>query len=493
MGRKRTDIQWQILLDDEHWDSERCPVIPNSPNMAPPARKMTPRQRCLLWAGMAAIVVAVISVGYLLWRRAQAGLEIIETELEEAIALEYYTQEDQPTFSLTETPALPPTVVLEEFDLNGERACIAVVVDDPALPLPYRETRFYQQTDLGWQRTPPTADFWGASQSLESEYFIFIFAHRDLAVVAELAPALDEIYAEMRQDLGLPVLTDTQLPITISTDTRSTHFYASVIDGRLQSSLELPSPQLLRLPVETSEAEALMQLAVDPLASHLLIQKTRQWTLDGKPPYPHPLDILWSGTRLWLVWEHKGLLANQHEEIIRLLYADTAGTAFDKRSLPATYRETCQICDMVGVRPAEMALPFLCKEDFTLNDVSFYTLPILPARLASLPIAINDAQDLAEYHAQSQSVAILNFLTQRVAAFTLIDYIVDTYGQEQLPLMLDRVGSVQSWEMLAQTAFGISAAELEAGWNQYLADKYTAREARPWQGDPGNHPPQGQN
>jgi hypothetical protein len=71
------------------------------------------------------------------------------------------------------------------------------------------------------------------------------------------------------------------------------------------------------------------------------------------------------------------------------------------------------------------------------------------------------------------------FLSQIVASSTLIDYAVDTYGKEQLPLLLNVLDTETGWETLIPTVFGVSANEFEAGWQVYLEDQYREKEATP--------------
>jgi hypothetical protein len=59
-----------------------------------------------------------------------------------------------------------------------------------------------------------------------------------------------------------------------------------------------------------------------------------------------------------------------------------------------------------------------------------------------------------------------------VSTETILEYIVATYGKEQLPLMLSALGQYQSAETLIPAVFGVSSAEFEAGWLKYLAKQY---------------------
>ena len=59
-----------------------------------------------------------------------------------------------------------------------------------------------------------------------------------------------------------------------------------------------------------------------------------------------------------------------------------------------------------------------------------------------------------------------------VAAITVVDYFVQTYGREQLPELVAAFRTHDSWETLIPAVTDVSAAEFEAGWQQFLAEKY---------------------
>jgi hypothetical protein len=51
---------------------------------------------------------------------------------------------------------------------------------------------------------------------------------------------------------------------------------------------------------------------------------------------------------------------------------------------------------------------------------------------------------------------------------------VATYGYEQLPVLLDSLADHDDWETLIPAVFGVSAADFEANWLNYLAQHYFA-------------------
>jgi hypothetical protein len=59
-----------------------------------------------------------------------------------------------------------------------------------------------------------------------------------------------------------------------------------------------------------------------------------------------------------------------------------------------------------------------------------------------------------------------------VAIATLLEYMVATYGHEQLPVLLANLGRYQDWETLIPALFDVPARAFEAGWHSYLAQQY---------------------
>jgi hypothetical protein len=58
-----------------------------------------------------------------------------------------------------------------------------------------------------------------------------------------------------------------------------------------------------------------------------------------------------------------------------------------------------------------------------------------------------------------------------MAARTLIEYVVDGYGRERLPALVEGLRHYDTWEALVPAVFGVSVNEFEAGWHAYLAGR----------------------
>lgn len=59
-------------------------------------------------------------------------------------------------------------------------------------------------------------------------------------------------------------------------------------------------------------------------------------------------------------------------------------------------------------------------------------------------------------------------LVDRVAAVSIVDYAMMAYGRGRLPALLDGIKRYDTWDTLIPAVYGVSAAEFEAGWRDYL-------------------------
>jgi hypothetical protein len=90
------------------------------------------------------------------------------------------------------------------------------------------------------------------------------------------------------------------------------------------------------------------------------------------------------------------------------------------------------------------------------------------------PAAHGAKQGLSAYNLTSLLFADADWVmpadqTQRIeAATSLIEYIVHRYGEDRLPSLLDAFGRHNRWHTLAPELFGVSATDLEEGWQEYV-------------------------
>lgn len=59
-----------------------------------------------------------------------------------------------------------------------------------------------------------------------------------------------------------------------------------------------------------------------------------------------------------------------------------------------------------------------------------------------------------------------------VAAESVVDYAVQTYGRERLPELMESFLTHDTWDSIIEDVYGLSSEEFRAGWNAYLAARY---------------------
>ena len=165
---------------------------------------------------------------------------------------------------------------------------------------PYLETRFYRQTETGWLRTAPPAEFWGKMSTAETTYFTVTYWQRDAEAVAEVLASIDEQYEALCMELGLnPNDIDRVLRIRVqpvrfpSTDPILFRFQGN--------ELNIPSPLQVPRPEKMTDTDVLRASITEPLAVHILDQQM------VKRRDPSSWQPLRDGLRLWIRQEYGAL------------------------------------------------------------------------------------------------------------------------------------------------------------------------------------------
>lgn len=274
-------VDWQVLLDENEWEAGEEVALPDAQSAsAMPGL----RGGYGVWIiGVLLCLLAVVA-GLRLWAQAQTGLAAVETGLTHSMAAEQRAAADSDEFLATALldPAAelswriwllgqqrqPDERVLEvkivDFVLAGDRAMAQIQLTDPDSGALYRENRFYRETPQGWLRSQPAPELWGESQSLESDYFVFIYRQLDSPAVAEAAPLLDRAFNLLHTELE-----QTQ-PVGVSPEQKVT--VRVVISGGSNTPwhtagepLTVNSPHLMRLPEGVTEGQALADAVISAL------------------------------------------------------------------------------------------------------------------------------------------------------------------------------------------------------------------------------------
>jgi hypothetical protein len=426
MSKQPPKIDWQIATTDAEWEQLR------SQSNQPPASP--PHWRLPAYGWWFSCLLAVIVAGWA-WRN----------HLSEPPPLEP---------PATAVPALAnspstgtPTVVLPVYDFWSDQAVARLLTH------PEEGVLVYQSTTSGPLRTALDGAFWGPRQQLATPHFRFWFRQRDRTAVTGAAARLERLYSAISANLGLKqAVSSPKLLVVVSVDQQQ----GTANAWPSQQGLIVRSPSFYPTSAEQSAADRLAQAVALPLIDHLLEQAGEQY---GIGPEHTPLL---HGLRLWQLWKSDLPLAHWRGEIVNWLLA--AGQA-PARPLPDRYVELCTAHQLWLAHPAELQVPLLCtKLDETLGQRDGQRVLTPPFALPRLIAPIFPDEE-ADNQGRTRSEPPAD---EAVAVALLIDYLVATYGQDTLPLLLAQAGLHDSWANLVPATLTLSVAEFEAGWRTYV-------------------------
>lgn len=149
---------------------------------------------------------------------------------------------------------------------------------------PYRETRFYRETEKGWLRTLPPASYWGPLQTTETENLRFEYSTYDAPTIEPEAARLQALYRELYQLLELDPTVHNKWTFVLvpeRTDGRTSSYYR----------YEYTSPALSEVPDLLSDQEYVAQMIVSTLASQAVYGST---SLTRRHYLHHWEIVVWS-------------------------------------------------------------------------------------------------------------------------------------------------------------------------------------------------------
>lgn len=239
------------------------------------------------------LALAVVCLGSMPFTPQQLEQRRVEAGITTALATEYvaWQQKDRDQFAaLLDLPAaerwqwewrdywsLPSTdftdlgFTVRRVDRQGEIVRVEALVTRPSTrwwrSSPYRETRFYRETDQGWLRTLPATSYWGAQQTTETEHLRFEYYAHDAPAIEPQIERLQAIYRELYNLLALdPATRDkwTFILVPDRTDGRTSYHYR----------YEYTSPVLSEVPDDLSDQEFVAQMIVSTMASQAVYGTT---------------------------------------------------------------------------------------------------------------------------------------------------------------------------------------------------------------------------
>ncbi|RIK39665.1 MAG: hypothetical protein DCC55_17555 [Chloroflexi bacterium] len=482
MSKRTSTVEWIVAESDADW-ARLCtrPGAGSPSGVAPVTSERRYAQRILAGVGLMLLLLAsaggwwhhTTSAGAQQHATAEGELPVVaqrdgrlainsagdqsSTEWWYQLAREY---DGLLTATQTTDPDEPLHAALRNIDFQGDQAVAEVILYAQDNAPVYRQTRFYQRAATGWLTTAPDANLWGPMRSLETPSFVFHFRQRDAAVVVAVAAQVEALYRTMRRNLGLesaPGARKLVIHVSVTQPPRHTSLWFGA-----PKEIIAASPALYRAPVELADTELLAQSLALPLFEHVLTQAQQG---HATPVTWQPLE---SALRLWQLWDLDLPLADWREEVVKWIYIDLPTKAPRQAVvLPRRYRELCAAHMLWLLSPVQIHLPLFCAgQDQTQWDFYWRASPDPLVHLDQLAVPV--ALDSTEYGyplGRSQP-------GQTIALATLIDYGVATYGRERLPALVAGLRQHNTWETLVPAVYGVSAAEFEAGWHDYLATQY---------------------
>jgi hypothetical protein len=231
--------------------------------------------------------------------------------------------------------------------------------------------------------------------------------------VYEAAQQVEMVDAELRAELGLAAADEA---VTIQLVTTLQPFADPTILAQMSNGATLyaTSPALLPLSAQISEGDALIQLVAG-----LLVNRDLDDALVASPPRCHWRNLV-RGLHLWWLWEH------------------------DRLPSQARYAMRSRLAYQI----AHGAPPSLTWLDAGHTPCS--TGPIMREQVA------HATRDVAGSH------------TADGVAPALVEYAMYAYGRDRIPALIEGMNRYDSWEELIPAVYGVSAADFEAGWQEWL-------------------------
>jgi hypothetical protein len=440
-------VEWQVCESDEEWDAAQRagPAGLKEPVSHLAARtKFDYRQLAL---GAALLVLA--AAGGWLWHTANAGLEVIEAEVEAAVTADLWPA--------THTPA---DVTL--LDLDRDTAVVEVVqpgaADQPAL----RQTRVYQRSGADWVRSAPSASIWGTPRRLKTRFFVFEYYDRDTDAVKAAAAKLDALYRTLYAGFfpGAPPSDKRAIQVDPTHAPGDFVAWASRYDP-----LVVASPAVYLAPDAVTADALLVQSIVLILLEDLMRQVNDQYGValdEYQSSTGLPLFPLLRGVHLWQLWATGLPLAQWREPMVQWIFSEGYASQDHPGVDPAFAPALCAMHRLWMVTPLQIQLPLTCRDRH--SEIDSYFPPLhgpIPQHYAQTPLTYRYLLAGGLVHPATV-----------VALAAMMEYAAATYGPERIPALLAATDEHSSWEMLIQAVFGVSAAEFEVGWQNYLAEHY---------------------
>jgi hypothetical protein len=287
--------------------------------------------------------------------------------------------------------------------------------------------------------------------------------------VQKVAAELDELYTQVRYNLGLPPASDAKIALKVVVEAAPIR-RAQL--GHQHQPIVVVSPVLLLAPDSLTEEAILRQSILLHLVNHAGREAfSNHWI-------PSRWHSLFNAVRLWQLWDLGGALAGPREPLLRWLYVDVPGRKGDSHPpLPSNYAELCALYAVWDLVPIQTAIPFVCNNRdptrlYMLVKAHLLAAGDRPDGFANLIPPPSDAYDPRLPHERYGSQPYGQDGLVSLLMVSLLDYIAATYGRADIRALWSALPEHDDWQTLMPAVFGVSAVEFEAGWQAYLDEMF---------------------
>jgi hypothetical protein len=230
-----------------------------------------------------------------------------------------------------------------------------------------------------------------------------------------------------------------------------------------EGRLEVASPELLRVPVEMSDGAALLKSIVHPLVT----QVTGEALLEDR--LRHEWSAMVRGLQLWQIYvgsevPESSLQERWFWEIVAWLDGNVVEIQSGRRKTPAA--DLYLLCrEFFGWRhllPRSISLPVICVSESWEAAIQYF--------ITHTPVGLDGLISRSEWETAAPTTWYGDWV-QGVFAATVVDYVVEVYGRDALPALVEGFRTHGHWNTLIPEVFGVPMEEFEAGWHEFLQER----------------------
>jgi hypothetical protein len=327
----------------------------------------------------------------------------------------------------------------------------------------YWQTRVYKDSEQGWVRAKVTRELWGKARQLESDYFVFHYRTVDEKAVTQAAARLDALFPLLYSSFFADRPTGEKQVIVIDPEWKLGDLSKQTTPS---STLIVASPAATLRPADLAAGDLLLQSAMLALFERLAEQATAQYNLSPEA------QVVYSGLRLWLIWEHDLPLAQWREPLVRWAFRDpqvaSGPTAF---AVPIFAHDLCLEHTLWMRSPLDIRVPVLCWHspagEERITAWRYQSVPIkLP--LTSLVYRPANIEDISKKSDETPPEPV----GSGIGLATVFEYMALNGDPQHISRLLAALPQHKSTETLIPAVFALSKADFQRGWQAFVANRY---------------------